>query len=101
MLASFSIFPVGLGEKLSTYVAGIIKLIDESGLDYRMGSMETTVEGDFDEIIELIRKCHMEMRAAAPRVITSINIDDREGYTDRLTGKIEDVEKILGREVKK
>jgi uncharacterized protein YqgV (UPF0045/DUF77 family) len=42
----------------------------------------------------------MAGRKAAPRVLTSITIDDREGATGRLTGKIEDVERILGRTIK-
>ena len=45
MLASFSVLPVGIGEALSEHVARIIDIIDASGLDYRLGAMETTVEG--------------------------------------------------------
>lgn len=101
MLASFSVLPVGVGEKLSGYVAEIMSIIDGSGLDYRMGPMETTVEGGFDEVMALVAECHRHMRKNASRVLTTIRIDDREGAENRLTGKIEDVEKALGREVRK
>ncbi len=101
MLASFSILPVGVGEKLSGQVAEIISLIDESGLDYRMGAMETTVEGEFEEVMDLIARCHHLMRRLSPRVLTSIKIDDFGEKSGRLDGKIADVEKVLGRAVKK
>jgi uncharacterized protein (TIGR00106 family) len=101
VLASFSVLPIGVGEALSEHVAKIVAIVDESGLDYRLGSMETTVEGDEREVMDMIMKCHRAARAFAPRVLTSITIDDREGATGRLTGKIDDVERILGRGVRR
>ena len=101
MLASFSVAPADAGESLSAQVARIIDIIDRSGLPYRMGPMETTVEGGYDEVMELVKKCHLEMRSVSRRVLTTIRIDDREGAEGRLEGKIESVEQRLGREVKR
>ena len=101
MLASFSVLPVGVGEALSEHVARVIAIIEESGLDYRLGAMETTVEGGENEVMNLIMKCHRAARDTAPRVLTSITIDDRAGATGRLTGKIEDIERVLGRSVRR
>jgi len=101
MLASFSILPVGNGANLGEDIAGIISMIDESGLDYKMGPMETTVEGELEELIELVVSCHRHMKGLAPRVLTTIKLDDFDSRDGRLTGKIADVEKILGRQVKK
>ena len=101
MLAEFSIAPFDKGESLSAYVAQIIDLIDKSGLDYKLYPMGTTVEGDTDEVFELIKKCHLKMREMSRRVITHISIDDREGATNRIKGKPKSIEKKLGREVKK
>jgi uncharacterized protein (TIGR00106 family) len=100
MLASFSVAPFDKGESLSRYVAEVIKLIDESGLDYRLGAMNTTVEGDGDEVFELIKKCHLKMRLYSNRVVTHIAIDDREGAKNRLLGKPESIEKRLGKKIK-
>ena len=97
MLASFSVIPVGVGEELKEHVAKVLALVDESGLDYRLGAMQTTVEGDFDAVMALIVKCHRVMREVSPRVLTSITIDDREGAKNRLSGKVTDVEKVLKR----
>jgi uncharacterized protein (TIGR00106 family) len=99
MLASFSVVPVGAGEALSEHVARIVALIDESGLDYRVGSMQTTIEGDEEAVMGLIMRCHRAMRERFPRVLTSVTIDDREGATGRITGKVEDVENRLGRKL--
>jgi uncharacterized protein (TIGR00106 family) len=99
MLASFSVVPVGAGEALSEHVAKILALVDESGLSYRLGAMQTTVEGNEDEVIALIMKCHKAMRTSFNRVLTSITLDDRADATGRLTGKVDDIEKVLGRKL--
>ena len=99
MLASFSISPVGVGEALSKHVAEIVDIIDKSGLKYKLGAMQTTIEGDDAEVMALILQCHRHMRAKARRVVTHIAIDDREGASGRLAGKVADVEKALGRKV--
>ena len=99
MLASFAIVPIGVGEELKEHIAEIISLVEESNLDYRLGAMHTTIEGDQDEVMSLIMKCHSHMKERAPRVLTSITIDDRRGAEGRLTGKVSDVEEVLQRRV--
>ncbi|HSG29089.1 MAG TPA: MTH1187 family thiamine-binding protein [Candidatus Krumholzibacterium sp.] len=101
MLASFTVVPVDAGESLSGHIARIIDLVDRSGLEYRMGPMETTVEGEYDEVMDLVKRCHMEMRSVAKRVVTTIKIDDREGAEGRITGKVASVEEKLGRKVRR
>jgi uncharacterized protein (TIGR00106 family) len=100
MLASFAIIPVGVGEEMKVEVAKVIDLIDRSGLSYRVGAMQTTVEGEMDQVMGLILKCHQLMKSLAPRVLTTITIDDRTGAHDRLEGKVQDVESVLGRKVR-
>ncbi len=95
MLASFSIIPIGVGENLKTYVAEIVKLVQDSGLEYRLGPMETTVEGEPEAVWTLLKKCHDRMRTLSNRVITHIAIDDREGAQNRIRGKVEEIEAIL------
>ena len=101
MLAEFSIAPFDKGESLSKYVAEIIDMIDQSGLEYRVGAMGTTVEGGTDEVFDLIKACHLKMRMYSRRVITHIALDDREGASNRLEGKPQSIEKILKRTIKK
>jgi len=101
MLASFSIAPFDKGESLSKYVAEVVNLVDNSGLDYRLGAMNTTVEGDVDELFDLLKRCHLKMREYSNRVVTHIAIDDREGAKNRLLGKPESIEKKLGKKIKR
>ena len=101
MLAIFSTFPVGKSESLSQDVARIIKIIEDSGIDCQTTAMGTLVEGEWDEIMDLIKRCHDKLRETSTRVYTKITIDDREGAKGRLKGKIASVEKHLGREIKK
>lgn len=97
MLASFSIVPIGKGEGLKEYVAEIVKLVQMSGLAYRLGPMETTVEGEPEAVWALLKKCHERMCKLSKRVITHIAIDDREGAQNRIIEKVEEVEAILKR----
>lgn len=101
MLAKFSIIPLGQGRHFSKPVAAIIKIIDRSGLDYQLTSMGTIVEGSWQEVMELIEKCHQKALSFSGRVYTTIAIDDYAGRTSRLKGKVESVEKVLGKELKK
>jgi len=101
MLAQFTIVPLGVGESVSAAVAEVIRIIDESGLPYRTNPMGTVIEGEWDDVMALIRRCHDEALRGAARVLTSISIDDRPGKPDRISEKIKSVEKRLGREIKK
>lgn len=95
MVVEFSIVPLDKGESLSTYVAHVIKIIKKSGLPYELTSMSTQIEGDWDEIMAIIKQCHKELRKESKRVLTSIKIDDRAGAKQRLKGKVDDVQRLL------
>jgi len=101
MLVQFSIFPVGKGEELAKSVAGIIDIIDKSKLPYQTTAMSTIVEGSWEEVFGLIKKCHLAMRREHNRVYMVIAVDDRKAAKGRLKGKVDDVEKILKRKVRK
>jgi len=101
MIAEFSVVPLDKGESVSEYVSEMMDIIDKSGVDYRFTPMATVVEGDWDEVMDLISRCHHEMRKRSKRVVTDIKIDDREGAKNRISGKIESVEKKVGRELNK
>ena len=95
MVASFTIIPVGNGEELKEKIAEIIKIIHDSGIDYKLGAMQTTVEGSWEEVMTVIKACHDKMLEISNRCLTSITIDDRTGFENRLTGKVTDVVNIL------
>ena len=96
MLVEFSITPIDkMGESLSEYIAKTINIIKKSGLQYELHAMGTIVEGDAEEVFDLIKKCHLNMTRFSDRVSTSIKIDDRKGAIRRLKGKVASVENKL------
>jgi uncharacterized protein (TIGR00106 family) len=101
MIANFSVVPIGEGNSLSSQVAEVLKIVDESGINYKLHSMGTILEGDWDEILRLIKKCHERTLEDSDRVLTTITIDDRKGKSGRIVGKVQSVERKLGKELKK
>lgn len=101
ILVEFSLTPLDKGESLSKYVARSIDIVDKSGLPYKLGPMGTCVEGEWDEVFDLIKKCFEKMKEDCRRISILIKVDYREGKSGRLEGKIKSVEEKLGIEVKK
>ncbi len=101
ILVEFSLTPIDKGESVSPYVARSIDIIDKSGLPYKVGPMGTCVEGEWDEVFGLIKKCFEKMSEDCNRISISIKADYRKGKRGRLEGKIKSLEEKLGREVKK
>lgn len=101
MLAEFTVMPIGMGESMGDQIAKVLKIVDESGLPYKANPMGTVVEGEWDTVMALMKRCHTEVLKGAGRVVTCITIDDRPGKPNRIVEKIKSVEKRLGREVKK
>lgn len=85
---------------MSEYVARCLDLVDRSGLDYRLNPMGTVVEGPFDDVLDLIRRCHKAVAADCDRVSTIIKIDDRRGAAHQIAEKVQKVEKLLGRKLR-
>jgi uncharacterized protein (TIGR00106 family) len=100
VLAEFSMFPTDKGESVSKWVSQVIDEIDKSGLDYRLTPMGTVVEGDWDEVFGLIRKCFKILEPQCNRIYSAIKVDYRKGDDSRMAKKIQKVENLLGRTVK-
>lgn len=101
MLTEFSIIPVGIGSSVGDQIAEVLKIVDASGLPYRINPMGTVVEGEWDDIMKLIKKCHETVLNTGERVITAISIDDRKGKPNRIEEKIKSIERRLGKSLKK
>ena len=100
MVVNFSVVPIGKESSLSAKVAEVLKIVSESEIDYKLHSMGTILEGDWGEIMGLIKKCHKRVLKDSDRVLTTITIDDRKGRTGRISGKIKSVERKLGNKLK-
>jgi len=91
MLVEFTVVPLGKGESVSEYVAECVKIVRESGISHQLTPMATILEGERDEIMEVIMECHQRVLDMSERVITTIKIDDRKGRKDAMTQKIRSV----------
>jgi len=101
VLLEFSMFPLDQGDSLSPFVALSLDIIDRSGLDYQCHAMGTILEGDFDQVMGVVKQCFERMTQDCGRIECSLKLDYREGRTGRLEGKVASVEEKLGRHVKK
>ena len=100
MLVEFSVVPVGKGVSVSPQVARVLKIVAESGVNYKANPMGTVLEGDWDTVMDVVRKCHEAVMKDAERALTSIKIDDRKGKEARIEKKLESVEQKLGMKLK-
>ena len=101
VLLEFSMSPLEKGASVGDYVARSLKIIDESGLDYRLHAMGTIVEGEIDEVLALLKRCLEAMSADCERITCTAKLDYRRGHTGRLATKVASVEEKLGRTLKK
>jgi uncharacterized protein (TIGR00106 family) len=95
MIAAFSITPLGIGDSVSANVADAVRLVRESGLPNETNAMFTNVEGEWDEVMALLKACVDAVASSAPRVSVVVKIDHRPGVTDGLRTKVEAVEAHL------
>ena len=100
VLLEFSMSPMDKGESVSIYVSRSLKIISESGVDYRLNPMGTVLEGEWDEVMSVVKKCYETMSSDCKRITCSVKIDYREGGKGRLASKMASVEDKLGRKLK-
>ena len=97
MLAAFSVTPLGAGESVGDQVAEAVRIVRASGLPSETNAMFTNVEGDWDQIMPVIRACIDKVAEAAPRVTVTIKLDWRPGEPPgRLSRDVESLERRLG-----
>ena len=101
MLLELSVIPLGRGRSISADVADLVKIIDASGLDYRLTAAGTIIEGTWDQVMDVAGKCHREMRKKTERVITLMKLDDYADRGGRLRAAVESVENKVGKPLKK
>ena len=99
-LMEFSIMPLDKGASMGTYVAGVLSVVDESGLDYRLNPMGTVVEGEWDDLLELVTRCFRVLEKESDRISVQAKFDYRKGVSGALESKIRSVETKAGRSFK-
>lgn len=95
MIVAFSVTPLGVGEGVSEYVADAVRVVRESGLPNSTDAMFTSIEGEWDEVMAVVKAAVDAVAARAPRVSVVLKADIRAGVTDALTSKVAAVESLL------
>lgn len=99
VLVEFAMFPTDKkGESASPYVSKVIEMIRDSGIPYKLSAMGTTFETETIEQANLvIANAYKTLEPHSERVYTIIKMDIRKGAVNRIEGKIESVEKHIGK----
>ena len=100
MIVAFSVSPSG-GENTSDSVhdavAAAVRVVRESGLPNRTSSMFTEIEGEWEEVFDVVKRATEAVGAFGSRVSLVLKADIRPGHTGELTGKLERLEAALQR----
>jgi uncharacterized protein (TIGR00106 family) len=96
MLIAFSVTPLGVGEDVGEIVAEAVRVVRASGLPNHTDAMFTTIEGDWDEVMAVVKAATDAVALRAPRVSVVIKADIRPGVTSAITAKVDTIERYLG-----
>jgi uncharacterized protein YqgV (UPF0045/DUF77 family) len=99
VLVAFSVAPSGDGRadaSVHDAVAAAVRVVRESGLPNRTDSMFTTIEGEWDEVFDVVKRATDAVGAFGSRVSLVLKADIRPGYTGEMTGKLDRLEQALG-----
>jgi uncharacterized protein (TIGR00106 family) len=94
--AELCVIPLGVGVSLSEHIATCERVVREAGLKATLHAFGTNIEGEWDEVMAAIRRCHEELhRAGVPRIHTSLKLGTRTDREQSLEEKVRSVEKKL------
>lgn len=95
VLVAVAIAPFGVGDELASEVSEAVRVIRDSGLPYRLGSMFTEIEGEWDEVMQVVKDATFALAEKGIRTEVILKADLRPGFSNTITSKVESVERIL------
>ncbi|MEU7765747.1 thiamine-binding protein [Nocardia sp. NPDC049190] len=98
MIIAFSVTPIGAGTDVGRAVAEAVRVVRASGLPNHTDAMFTTVEGEWDEVMGVVKQATDAVIAVAPRCSLVLKADIRPGVTDAMTAKVATIERYLAHE---
>ncbi len=99
-LVAVAIAPFGEGDELSEYVADVVRVIRQSGLPNHTYSMFTEIEGEWDDVMKVVKEATFVLAEKGIRTEVILKADVRPGYTDMMDRKVEVVDELLAGEAK-
>lgn len=98
VLADLCIVPIGVGISVSSYIAVCEKILKDAGLKTILHSYGTNIEGEWDDVLSAIKKCHEEIhKMGVPRITTSLRLGTRTDRDQTMDEKIKSVQQKLER----
>jgi len=94
-LIAVAIAPVGTGDELSEHVAEVVKVIRESGLPNKTNSMFTEIEGDWDDVMAVVKRATFVLAERGIRTEVVLKADIRPGFSGMMDGKIDRLNEAL------
>jgi uncharacterized protein (TIGR00106 family) len=94
MLAELRVTPVGSKSSFARLIADLVPILARSPLQYQVHAMGTTLEGELDAILELVRQCHRALRQEADRVLIELSLDDRSGAEGEIVRSLQHVREL-------
>jgi uncharacterized protein (TIGR00106 family) len=94
MLAELRITPLAPEADFARHVATVVEVLATTRLHYQVHAMGTTLEGELEEILDLVRRCHGGLRKHASRVLIELSIDDRAGKEGELVRSMERLREV-------
>ena len=91
-IVSFTLVPVGAGVSVSPYIAAVVRVLEESALTFELNSNSTNVEGEWEDVFAVIKRCHEVVHGqGAPRIHTCIQVGTRIDREQRMAEKLDSV----------
>ncbi|MGP1365806.1 MAG: MTH1187 family thiamine-binding protein [Schwartzia sp. (in: firmicutes)] len=95
-LIAVAIAPCGIGEELSAEVAEVVRVIRQSGLPSKTTAMFTEIEGEWDDVMRVVKAAAMVLTEKGIRTEVVLKADIRPGHTNMMEEKVRKVETLLG-----
>ncbi|MBT8379397.1 MAG: MTH1187 family thiamine-binding protein [Ignavibacteria bacterium] len=100
VLLDLCVVPIGVGISVSKYIAACERIINEAGLKHEMHMYGTNIEGEWDDVMAAVKKCHQVVHEmGAPRISTTIRLGTRVDKTQTMEDKLKSVKKKLSNNV--
>jgi uncharacterized protein (TIGR00106 family) len=96
VILEFTIIPLGVGVSLSKYVAACERVLAETGLTYEMHANGTNVEGEWDDVMAAVKRCHEVLHnMGVPRISATVKIGTRTDRQQSMKDKVKSVQEKL------
>jgi uncharacterized protein (TIGR00106 family) len=96
VIIDLCVVPIGVGVSVSKYIAACEEVLTEAGLSHRLHGYGTNVEGDWDDVMAAVKRCHERVHEmGAPRISTTIKLGTRTDRSQTIDDKVRSVENQL------